>query len=49
MKRAVGSLVVLGLIGGAVWIGLTNTGPRPLPHPTTSPSSVFVDVNSARE
>lgn len=50
MKRSVGALVVIGLIGGAVWIGLTRSGSRalPLPLPTTSPSFVTIDANRAR-
>lgn len=28
---------MLGLIGGAVWIGLGKSGPWPLPAPTASP------------
>ena len=31
-----------------MWVGLARTGARPLPRPTTSPSSAFVDVNTAR-
>lgn len=39
MKRAVGFLVFIALLGGAVWIGLgASGGPLPLPAPTASPS-----------
>ena len=48
MRRLIGTLAFIALIAGAVWIGLTRPAGRPLPRPTTSPSSVFVDVNSAR-
>lgn len=48
MQRATGFLVVAVLIGGAVWVGLTRTGARPLPFPTASPSFEAIDVNRAR-
>lgn len=48
MRRVLGFVVVLVLIGGAVWMGLTSGGPRPLPRPTASPSSVAIDANRAR-